>query len=443
MFSAASAAGFTGTVQFGATTYANRTAGIGLPPAQVVPAGGTRTFLVAVPAPRTAGDTSDALVLTGSGASTVVPVVVRTLVPLGAHGGTFTGTFRGGNGRGGVPNPGVWYDFDVRPGAASLSVGFTVTGNSGQQLYGALIDPNGEPVSERTNARADGTLVPGLQFTHVRPQPGRWRIAVAVYGGVAGTALETPFTGRISLDAAPVAAALPHGGTLHGPVTTTVRFGNRGAADGAYFLDARSLRRAELPLVVANADHTIPGAPVGPFPAVRVPTESDSLHVAATGDSAFNFEVSPFPADHTEDLAFEGDPDREAGPSGTAPAVTVSDPIVAPQTWLALPAVSGPFGDAGAPSVATHFTATVHTRAFDPAVTSATGDPLLGYVAADAPAATPVTVAAGVNGSIAVTITPTGAPGTVVRGVLYLDTIDPVTGSTDEIAALPYAYTIG
>jgi hypothetical protein len=89
-----------------------------------------------------------------------------------------------------------------------------------------------------------------------------------------------------------------------------------------------------------------------------------------------------------------------------------------------------------------HFTATAHTRPFDPAVTSATGDPLLGYVSADAPAATPVSVEAGANGSIQLTITPTGAKGSVVRGTLFLDAVDPITGSTDEIAAVPYAYTV-
>jgi hypothetical protein len=31
----------------------------------------------------------------------------------------------------------------------------------------------------------------------------------------------------------------------------------------------------------------------------------------------------------------------------------------------------------------------------------------------------------------------------VVRGTLFLDVIDPITGSTDEVAALPYAYTVG
>jgi Subtilase family/Peptidase inhibitor I9 len=448
LFSSPGAVGFTGTVRFGATAFQNRTSGVGVPRQQVIPAGATRTVIAAIPAPSKASDTADALTLTGSGATTVVPVTVRTLVPLDKHGGSFSGAFTGGNGRGGVPNPGTWYDFDVKGGTRSLSVGFTIKGDTNQQLYGFLIDPNGEPVSEKTNARADGSLVAGLQFTHVNPQPGRWRIAVAVFGPMSGTALETPYVGKISLDAANVkVAGVPNSAGTHlkagTPVTTTVKFTNRGAADQAYFLDGRLAGRADTSLVVTNPDFTIVNAPLGPFPAVRVPTESDSLHVAATGDGPFNFEVSPFPADHTEDLAFEGDPDREAGPAGTSPSVTVSDPLVAPQTWLALPTIAGgPFTDAGAGTVNMHFTATAHTRPFDPAVTSATGDPLQAYVSAGAPAATPVSVESGANGSIQVTITPTGARGTVVRGTLYLDAIDPITGSTDEVAAVPYAYTV-
>lgn len=448
LYSSPGAVGFTGTVRFGATTFQNRTTGIGVPKAQVVPAGATRTVVAAIPAPNRAGDTSDALTLTGSGPTTVVPITLRTLVPLNKHGGSFRGAFTGGNGRAGVPNPGVWYDFDVPRGAPSLSVGFTVTGDTNQQLYGFLIDPNGEPVSEKTNARADGSLVAGLQLTHVKPQAGRWRLAVAVFGPVSGSALRTPYRGTISLDAAAVkVAGVPNSAGVRlpagTPVTTTVRFTNRGAADQAYFLDGRLAGRTTLPLVVDNADFSITDAPLGRFPAARVPTESDSLHVAATGDGPFNFEVSPFPADHVEDLAFEGDPDRIAGPVGTSPAVTVSDPIVAPQTWLALPTIGGgPFTDAGAGTVNMHFTASAHTRPFDPAVTSASGDPLLAYVTAGAPAATPVSVESGASGSIRLTITPTGAAGTVVRGTLFLDAIDPITGSTDEVAAVPYAYTV-
>jgi len=303
-------------------------------------------------------------------------------------------------------------------------------------------------VSEKTNARADGSLVAGLQLTHVNPQPGRWRLAVAVFGPVSGSSLRTPYTGTVSLDPAGVkVAGVPNSAGVRlkagTPVTTTVRFTNRGAADQAYFLDGRLAGRTTLPLVVTDPDFTIVNAPLGPFPAARVPTESDSFHLATTGDGPFNFEVSPFPADHVEDLAFEGDPGPGGRAGGHQPVGEVSDPLVTPQTWLALPVIGGgPFSDAGAGTVNMHFTASAHTRPFDPAVTSATGDPLLAYMSATAPAATPVSVESGANGSIQLTITPAGAAGTVVRGTLFLDAVDPLTGSTDEVAAVPYAYTV-
>ena len=122
--------------------------------------------------------------------------------------------------------------------------------------------------------------------------------------------------------------------------------------------------------------------------------------------------------------------------------MTVNDPIVAPQTWLALPTGVGPFSDAGSPSVTNTFTATAHTRPFDTAVTSSSGDPLLADVDSSAPAATPVSVGVGASGTITVTITPSGASGTVVSGILYIDTWDAVTGSTNEVAAIPYRYKI-
>jgi hypothetical protein len=41
-----------------------------------------------------------------------------------------------------------------------------------------------------------------------------------------------------------------------------------------------------------------------------------------------------------------------------------------------------------------------------------------------------------------VTITPSGAPGTVVRGALFVDSFDLVTDAGDELDAMPYHYTI-
>ena len=90
LYSSAGAVGFTGTVRFGATTFQNVANGSGSPRQQVIPAGATRTVTVRVPAPDKASDTSDALVLAGSGASTVIPITLRTLVPLNRNGGTFT-----------------------------------------------------------------------------------------------------------------------------------------------------------------------------------------------------------------------------------------------------------------------------------------------------------------------------------------------------------------
>ena len=88
------------------------------------------------------------------------------------------------------------------------------------------------------------------------------------------------------------------------------------------------------------------------------------------------------------------------------------------------------------------FTATAHTVPFDRAVKASSGDPLLADVDASAPAAAPVSIGVGAHGSITLTFKPVGAPGTIVSGVLYLDTWDAVTGCPNGVAAIPYSYTI-
>jgi hypothetical protein len=221
-----------------------------------------------------------------------------------------------------------------------------------------------------------------------------------------------------------------------------VSFTNNGAAQAGFFADARATTRVDTPLVVLNNPYTFGLDILPPFPAFSVPTESDGLTVSSVSTLPTLFEISPFPADHLVDLSFEGDPDVEAGPASTHPSVTLTDPIVAPQTWLALPSSIGPFGDAGSPTVTNTFTATAHTRPFDATVTSTSGDPLLEDVNSAAPAATPVSVEVGAHGTITVTFTPSGTSGTVVRGLLFLDTFDAVTGSANEVAVIPYTYTI-
>ena len=54
-----------------------------------------------------------------------------------------------------------------------------------------------------------------------------------------------------------------------------------------------------------------------------------------------------------------------------------------------------------------------------------------------------MSVAVGAHGTVTLTFKPVGAHGTTVSGVLYLDTWDAVTGVPNEVAAIPYSYTIG
>jgi hypothetical protein len=73
-----------------------------------------------------------------------------------------------------------------------------VNGKTEPALYGFLIDPNGEPVSEKTNQRADGTLVGSLQISAVNPQAGRWRVAArGVSDRGPAPPWRRPFTGKV------------------------------------------------------------------------------------------------------------------------------------------------------------------------------------------------------------------------------------------------------
>ena len=449
----AGAAGFTGAVDFTTTAYRNVRVGSVSPSVLVLAPGQTRSLHVRVPA-GDVGDRVDALQLAAPSRhlAGAVPVVVRTLVASGARGGTFAGTFGGGNGRPGIPTPSRTYDFDVPAGRPDLAVSLTVQGNPNQAVYGFLIDPHGEPVNEQTNQiiAADGSIsyARSLQFDHRSPQAGRWRFVFAVFGPIGGTSTSTPYSGQVSYGLADVTATgVPdnRGTVLRAgvPVTATVRVVNRGAATANYFADGRLAGRVDLTLAGRNASgYQLAPTPVDPFPAFRLPTETNGFTVRSTSDRPINFEASPFPADHLVDLAFQGDPDVEAGPAGTSPTLTLTDPIIAAQTWLVLPAQIGPFNDT-APTATTSFTATAHTQPFDLSVSSSTGDPQLASVQNPAPPATPLRLAAGASGTITVTVTPAGAEGHVVRGTLYVDTLDPVTGSSDEIAAVPYTYTVG
>jgi len=89
----------------------------------------------------------------------------------------------------------------------------------------------------------------------------------------------------------------------------------------------------------------------------------------------------------------------------------------------------------------------VVAKQFDTSVTSTTGDLELASIN-PAATATPVVINPGQSATIDVTITPSAAPGTVVSGTLYVDdflsNIPPYGQvAANEVAGLPYTYTVG
>jgi hypothetical protein len=90
---------------------------------------------------------------------------------------------------------------------------------------------------------------------------------------------------------------------------------------------------------------------------------------------------------------------------------------------------------------------TAATKAFDPAVTSPTGDLWLASLNPSYSSFNPVVLLPGASATVNVTITPSAAPGTVVSGALYIGTYDTETPpyyglAGDEAAALPYTYRV-
>ena len=114
--------------------------------------------------------------------------------------------------------------------------------------------------------------------------------------------------------------------------------------------------------------------------------------------------------------------------------------------WEAGPTECGPYSQAAPAGTATISMSAV-TKAFDTSVSTPQGD--LWQLSTNPSAAfSPITIDPGQSATINVTITPTGAAGSVVSGHLYVDdtaSAVPAYGQLagDELSAIPYEYTIG
>ncbi|MBV9048423.1 MAG: hypothetical protein JOY58_09150, partial [Solirubrobacterales bacterium] len=143
-----------------------------------------------------------------------------------------------------------------------------------------------------------------------------------------------------------------------------------------------------------------------------------------------------------------GDPDI-GSTAGTSASASFSANPISQGLWSIAPVEVGPFGTAPGPSEPVTTSMQVTTNAFDPAVSSFTGD--LWLASGDHTQLAkfnPVIVQPGQTASIPVTITPSGASGATVNGTLYVDDANFILYEVfaqpngNEVAALPYSYTV-
>jgi hypothetical protein len=469
IFAASQAFDFNGPVAWEASTANFTTHGSVSPSSFSIAPGKSKTVKVSTPMGSNPGDVSSSLQLVAGGHTTSIPVTARTVLP--PYNDTFKGTITGGNGRaaGGVAQSNVYY-LDVPKGKKDLSIGVTFP-DGGMIVNGFLTAPDGQVYSYQTNVNAEeDALFNGFQIYRRNPQAGRWTFSMEVTNPVSGAETSQPFVGRVRYNTVQISApALPNSAKTKlaagVPVTVPVKIKNTGVIPLTYFADGRLNATGTIPLAELSGNSTVqlPVAP-GITPFWLVPSEASQLSVIANADQPVTLDV----------FYASGEPDRASNPL-TIAGVLFNATQVSPGEWGSDIGQTGPFAGP-APTGSASVAATAFGKLFDPAVTSSTGDFWQAGLAPSADVAatkvlrtqgfrTPWTVtssvksgkAAGVKAAVSgppvdlppgatttimVTITPSGTAGSVVKGHLYIDTLNEFSASGDELIDLPYQYTI-
>jgi hypothetical protein len=385
-----------------------------------------------------AGDGAHDLVIsnTTDGEQSIVPIVLRGLVPIDPqNGGTFTGTLVGGNGRETRAEEQT-FAFDVPEHRKNLTVKLAFN-SPGTEVIGTLVDPNGNSPGSADSGflsvnSSTTVLYPGLVASATDPVPGRWKFVVTVRSPVGGTVLTGPFTGTISFAPRPITATgIPDGGTLPAgqPVTAILTITNDGPNAEEMFIDPRTNDMGTFALsAVTAASFTINGGSEG----FGVPTHTDSVLGVASSSKPIVFEMQ-------HSVLGGGDPSVTGVNTGNAGAGSYAAPDVGNGEWVVIPSLKGPFT---APTTATATAGmSVHTRGFDLNVQAPTGKIGWGWIDFSEPF-DPLGIAPGQTGTIPVTFTPEGAPGTTVTGVLYVEDFNRKIYTANEQIGIPYRYTI-
>ncbi|TCO54900.1 S8 family serine peptidase [Actinocrispum wychmicini] len=411
--------------------------------AKVVPAGGSAAFDVSVPLPAQAGDRPAALQFdTNLGTHLSVPVARRSLIPA-VDNATFNATITGGVGR--VLGQSLGYYLDVPAGKSSLTLDLTSPDPATTLVY-YLVSPDGQILSVDTNVTdtkwgdaSSAKPTNTASITANQPAAGRWQLIVSLPGNVAGKEFSEQVTGRVHFNgttARPV--NLPNSPSTKikagQTVTASIEVTNTGAAGQWFFLDPRLTGEAGVKLTPSSGDTAInlpeDQATTHP-PTWWVPTHTSKLSETVAASAPVDVDLFPF----------AGNPEtfKKAG-NGHNTVDTALAKQLATGNWATDIAEVGPFPN-GAPAATANVSATAQTMPFDAAAHGQTGDIWLEAVGGGPEA--PVYVVPGVSRNITLAITPSAPAGTVVHGVVYVDTFNPEVANGSELVGIPYSYTVG
>jgi hypothetical protein len=418
--------------------------------------GGSRTVTVSATTPAQPGDSAGSIVLTSTGGgidsflgleSNSIPVTLRSMVNV-AGGGAFSGTLTGGNGRPDGEGEQNYYEFRVGAGVRNLTANVSLTSDAGDPVGSYLVSPDGDALGFGQNS-LNGTSGLSLTAYTLHPVPGVWTLIVDFAEPIVGDEVSQPFTGSIKFnDTRASAAGLPDSAATKlaagVPVTVPVTITNKGAAPEDFFVDPRLHATQSIALAQQAPSSSSSGYPLpitSQEPVWIVPTQTSSIQAAASATVPIEITYSFNP--NLGDPSLLGPPTTGDNAAGS---YTPAGGTVVPGVWAATAGELGPYGPGGATPGFFNMSLTATMRKIDPAVTSDTND---FWIEALNPAEpfSPLVLNPGQTGVIDVTITPSGAAGTVVRGDLFVDTFLSVISpydetSGDETAALPYTYTI-
>ena len=195
-----------------------------------------RDLTVKVPA--NPGDYAQSiLVKSANGTVNTVPVTIRSLAKVGA---TFHGVLTGGNGRG---NPAVQstYAFNVPAGQTDIEAG-VVFNDVNDGVVAFLQDPQGNNVAQSSNLFQSSTPSNTVTVYKDHPEAGTWTLVLDWLQPVSGTAINTPFVGKVTFNKVKVTSNLPDSSTTipqGSPGNFTVNYTNTSPAPQFIFLDPR------------------------------------------------------------------------------------------------------------------------------------------------------------------------------------------------------------